>query len=405
MAFPALVEVEGKLKERQDRLAAIFTEAGPDYDLAKIKSIDGDATAKMGAIRALNEEMDELGVERDGLLQVQKAADRTKAAAENGERDDSESDQGRERKVKSFGDMFIESAAFKNRSGSSGPEAHLDVELKALFATTAGVPPETTRTGRLVEFATTPLDVLDLVPNTTTAQAAVVYMEETTFTNTAAEVAEAGTYPEAALGLEEKSSPVRKIAVWLPMTDEQLEDVPYARSYVNTRLPFMVRQRLNTQILVGNGTAPNLRGVLNTVGIQTQAKGTDPVPDAIHKAIVKVQTVGQSMPNAVAMNPADWQDVRLLRTADGQYIWGSPSEAGSPRIWGLPVAVAQGLTENTTVVGDWNQSELAVRRGMDVQVTNSHADFFINGKQAVRADMRAALVFYRPAAFCTVTGV
>lgn len=412
MAFPALVEVEGKLKERQDRLAAIFGEAGPELDMSKVKSLEGDAAAKVGVIRTLNEEMDALGVERDGLLQVQKAAARSKAAeGEKGKRGSGEGGaDGRERDDedggrKSFGDLFTDSAAFKGRSGSSGPEAHLDVELKALFQTTAGVPPETTRTGRLVEFATTPLDVLDLVPNTVTAQAAVVYMEETTYTNAAAEVAEAGLYPEAALGLEEKSSPVRKIAVWLPMTDEQLEDVAYAASYVNSRLPFMVRQRLNTQILAGNGTAPNLRGVLNTVGIQTQAAGTDPVPDAIHKAIVKVQTVAQSMPNAVAMNPLDWQDVRLLRTTEGLYIWGSPSEAGTARIWGLPVAIAQGLTENTAIVGDWSQSELAVRRGMDVQVTNSHADFFINGKQAVRADMRAALVFYRPAAFCTVTGV
>lgn len=412
MAFPALVEVEGKLKERQDRLAAIFAEAGPELDMSKVKSIEGDAAAKVGVIRTLNEEMDALGVERDGLLQVHKAAERSKAAqGEKGKRGSGEGGaDGRERDDedggrKSFGDLFTDSVAFKGRSGSSGPEAHLDVELKALFATTAGVPPETTRTGRLVEFATTPLDVLDLVPNTVTAQAAVVYMEETTYTNAAAEVAEAGLYPEAALALEEKSSPVRKIAVWLPMTDEQLEDVAYAASYVNTRLPFMVRQRLNTQILAGNGTAPNLRGVLNTVGIQTQAAGTDPVPDAIHKAIVKVQTIAQSMPNAVAMNPLDWQDVRLLRTTEGLYIWGSPSEAGTARIWGLPVAIAQGLTENTAIVGDWSQSELAVRRGMDVQVTNSHADFFINGKQAVRADMRAALVFYRPAAFCTVTGV
>ena len=38
-------------------------------------------------------------------------------------------------------------------------------------------------------------------------------------------------------------------------------------------------------------------------------------------------------------------------------------------------------------------------------MTNAHADFFINGKQAVRADMRAAFVTYRPAAFATITGI
>jgi len=234
----------------------------------------------------------------------------------------------------------------------------------------------------------------------------VQYMEETTFTNNAAETAEGGTYPEAALAFTEQSSLVRKIAVFLPVTDEQLEDVPQIRGYIDNRLPFMVRQRLDSQILTGNGTAPNLRGIYNVVGIQTQAKGTDPVPDAIYKAIVKVETVGQAVANAVVMHPNDWQDVRLLRTADGLYIWGNPSDAGPERIWGLRVVRAQAATDGTAIVGDFaNFVQLAVRRGIDVQVSNSHSTFFVEGKQALRADLRAALVIYRPTAFCTVTGI
>jgi hypothetical protein len=38
-------------------------------------------------------------------------------------------------------------------------------------------------------------------------------------------------------------------------------------------------------------------------------------------------------------------------------------------------------------------------------VTNAHSDFFINGKQAMRADMRAAFPVYRAPAFCSVTGI
>jgi len=62
-------------------------------------------------------------------------------------------------------------------------------------------------------------------------------------------------------------------------------------------------------------------------------------------------------------------------------------------------------TENTALVGDFSFSELAQRRGIDVQISNSHADFFTNGLQAIRADVRVALVIYRPAAFATVTGI
>ena len=274
------------------------------------------------------------------------------------------------------------------------------------MTTAAGWDPEETRTGRVVEFATRPVQVTDLIPQTTTTQSAVKYMEETTFTNAAAETAEAGAYGEAALALTERASLVRKITVYLPVTDEQLEDEPQARGYVDNRLMFMVRQRLDGQLLVGNGTPPNLTGILNTAGIQTQAKGTDAVPDAVYKAMTKVRVGGRAMPNATIFHPNDWQDIRLLRTADGIYIWGNPSDAGPERIWGLRVVQSDAITENTGLVGDFaNFSELSVRRGVDVQVSNSHADYFINGKLAIRADMRAAFVVYRPAAFATVTGI
>ena len=414
MKFPALEEAEAKLKAKQDVLAGIFAEAGPEIDLTKVKSLSGDTYAKTEEIRKLDTELAELGEDCDRLRAVKTAGERTRTAPGPGGKVDAGGEQGSEpgattvthQDTKSFGQHFVESKAYKDRNGSIGPEAKLDIELKTLMTTTAGFPPETTRTGRLVDFATRPIQVTDLVPGTTTSQAAVVYMEETTFTNAAAEAAEGGTYAEAALALTEQSSPVRKIAVFLPVTDEQLEDEPQVRGYIDNRLPFMVRQRLDSQILVGNGTPPNLRGFLNVAGIQTQAKGADPAPDAVYKAMVKVRVTGRAMPNAIVYHPTNWQDIRLLRTADGIYIWGNPSDAGPERMWGLAVAQSDAITLGTALVGDFqNYSQLVTRRGIETQISNSHSTFFIEGKQAIRADMRAVLVVYRPAAFCTVTGL
>jgi hypothetical protein len=46
-----------------------------------------------------------------------------------------------------------------------------------------------------------------------------------------------------------------------------------------------------------------------------------------------------------------------------------------------------------------------MRRGIEVQISNSHASYFIQGVQAIRADLRAAFVVYRPTAFCLCTGI
>jgi HK97 family phage major capsid protein len=106
------------------------------------------------------------------------------------------------------------------------------------------------------------------------------------------------------------------------------------------------------------------------------------------------------------LHPNDWQDIRLLRTADGIYIWGNPSERGPETFWGLPVVATTFQTQNTGVLGDFAQfSELALRRGLEFEVSNSHSTFFVEGKQMIRASFRAALIYYRPKAFCTITGI
>jgi len=410
MAFPALDEAQGKLELKRKELADIFAEAGPDYDFTKVTSVKGTTREIAAMVRKLNDEQTDLAKEYEDLCAVQKAAERSRQSTDlgAGEAGDGsgQRETGQERQAKSLGSLFVESRAYKERNGGIGPESHIEIELKTLMTTTAGWAPEVLRTGQVVDFATRPIQVIDLIPPGETNQAAVQYMEETTFTNAAAEAAEAGTYAESALVLTERSVTVRKIATFLPVTDEQLDDVPMIRGYLDQRLPFMVRQRLDGQVLTGNGTPPNMAGFLSTAGIQTQAKGADPSPDAVYKAMVKVRVTGRGMPNGLVYHPTNWQDVRLLRTADGIYIWGNPSDAGPERMWGLAVAQSDAITLGTALVGDFqNYSQLVTRRGIETQISNSHSTFFIEGKQAIRADMRAVLVVYRPAAFCTVTGL
>lgn len=408
ITFPALEEAQGKLDSARKALKSVFDEAGPTMDMSLVKSVDGDSQAKVEWIRTKNAEIDDYAVKVESLREVAKAAQGVRDADERDEarKGVERGDGGQPRGSKSLGELFTESVAFKGRQGQNGPEAHLAIEVKALMDTSTGWTPETTRGPRIMDQITRPIQLIDLIPGNSTTQSAVTFMEETGFVNNAGEILEGAPYPESALGLTERTSPVRKIGTWIPVTDEQLEDVPMVQGYINNRLPFMIKQRLDGQIINGNGTAPNLTGILNTSGIQTQAKGGDPVPDAIYKAMTKVKVNSLSVPNAVVMHPNDWQDIRLLRTTDGIYIWGSPSEAAPARIWGLPVVESFGIVENTALTGDFaNSVELVTRRGIDIQVSNSHADFFTHGKQAIRADIRVALVVYRPLAFATITGI
>jgi HK97 family phage major capsid protein len=403
MEFPALKEAKGQLNAARKELADVLGEAGKDLDLSKVKSVSGDNAEKLAWVQAKNDEITAKAAEVAGLVKLHGIAAKRMSESEDDNKDNEDRSTGR----KSFGDMFVESKAFTGRSQKQ--TATLDVEVKTLFQTTAGIAPETTRSGLLVDMATRPsVDVVTFVPQTTINQTAFVYMRETVLTNAASETAEGGEYPEAALEYAEETEAVRKIAVWLPMTDEQLEDVSYARERVSMRLPFMIRQKLDAQVLNGSGAGSpaQLRGTKNVSGIQTHAKGADPLLDAFLKGFDKVRTVAFAEPSVLYLHPTDWQLVQLLKTSDGAYLWGDPSRGGPSTAWGVPVKTTTVLTAGTGVTGDYtNYSELAVKRGIDMQISNSHADNFINGKQAVRADMRCVMVHTRPAAFATITGI
>lgn len=403
-----LIEKRKEFEAKQEKLHKVFEEAKTEsggLDLEKVESLEGDTKAKAEAVKRMNQELADLSIEIENLVILEKAY---------------KEDEKRQKEIEtpivhpapaskggqSIGELFIASKAFKNyeRGASEGPVANLDIEMKTLFQTTAGWAPETIRTGKVVEFATRPIQVIDIIPPGTTDQTAIVYMEETTFTNAAVEVDEGGVKPEAALALTERSSSVRKIAVWIPVTDEQLEDVAGIQSYLNNRLTFMLRQRLDSQLLVGNGVAPNLAGILNVAGIQTFVLAGDRF-DAIYEAKKRVTVTGRAVPNVVIFHPNDWQQIRLMRTVDGLYILGNPNEPGPARIWGLPVVETTALTENTVLTGDFaNFCQLFEKKGIDIQISDSHDTYFIYNKKAVRADIRVAFPVYRPAAFCAVTG-
>ena len=410
----SLKQLTEELAAKQAELAKIFEEAGNPYDFTKSTGLTGDLSERTAEVQRRIKELDDVGKQREEAQQLENAHKRVDDLGKflnepvDRPRQPGNGGGGQAAPIKSLGQFVVEHEDFKATIGQAKKTfdiQHSELEFKTTFTTAAGFPPESVRTGRVVEAALRPIGVLDIIPSTPTNQAAVVYMRETVTTVAAAERAEAGLYAEADISYAEDSSTVRSIGVSIPVTDEQLEDVPGVQGLIDGRLLFFLRQRLDGQVLTGNGTAPNLRGLLNVVGIQTQAKGADPVFDAIHKAMTLVRVTGRAVPSAIIMHPNDWEGVRLTRTADGIYILGNPADVGAQRLWGLPVVVTDAETENTALVGDFaNHCELRPRRGAEVQV-GYDADDFTHGIQTIRAGLRAAFVAYRVTAFATVTGI
>ena len=415
MADPtALVEQRELIAAKQKDLMEVVTLAGKDLDFSNTEVMKklgaSDATDATQKFMALNREADALGAELQRLEKKyaaqmvrdrQEEMSRPAAGIEHPE-------VGVEKK--SWAQRFVESKEWKSAKADGFKKGLIwtadGIDIKTLMTTSAGFAPESVRSGLVVEKATRPIQVTDLIPTFPINQAAFVYMEETTRTHSAAETAEGAAYAEDAFAFTQRTSTVRKVASQIPVTDEQLEDEMQVRSLLEQRLAFGLRQRLDLQILVGDGVAPNLEGINTKSSTQTQAKGNDPVIVSFMKALTKVRFTGRANPDGAVFHPNDWQDVLLSQDAQGNYLFGNPFMGPGPqRLFGIPVALSDAQTENTALVVDFSTfTRLDDKRGVSIML-GYVGDQFKEGEQTLRADMRVAFTITRAAAVCKITGI
>lgn len=406
----SLKQLRGAIAEKSKVIGVIFEEAGPDLDFTKVKCIEGADTAdRVAKVRALQAELADLHKDFEELDAIAKS--RQEADAKAGFMGEPPREQPGAASQKTIGQMIMASKAVTGERQrvrfEMDPKSLLSPELKANFFTTSGWAPENLRVPGYVPTPFEEVMVVDKLPIYPTTQNSVVYMLETTRTNAAAEKAEGDGAAESALALTETTEPVQEVATFVPVSKVQLEDVAFAEAYLTNTLGSLVREKMSSQILNGSGTPPALKGTLNIGGsLQTQAKGTDSTPDAIYKGMVLVRTVGFTEPSIVFVNPSDWQDVRLLKTDDGIYLFGNPNDTGFDRIWGVPVLQSTQVVANTIILGNYSRfAYVAMRRGIEVEMSSGYNDYFVKGKLAVLASLRCAVVHTRTSAFCKITGV
>lgn len=275
-----------------------------------------------------------------------------------------------------------------------------------------------------LDFLTRQLTFLDLIPTARTTSNMIEYYEMTSSTNNAAAVAEAsvttgatGLKPEGAIGWALRTSPVATIAEWIPVTNQMLADAPGVEGMIREQLLSHLDLKLETDLITGNGTPPNLTGVLNTANIQTLGLaagatygGQASVVDAAYAAMIQVMVTGLAAPSAYVFNPVDFAAVRLARENAasgtlGAYMYGPPSVSGPATLWGLPVVQSIGLTENTMLVADWQRATMLFDREQAAIRVGTINDQFTRNMQTILAELRAAFVVFRPTAIARVTGV
>jgi|SRR5262245_19299702 len=416
--MPTLATLREDYAKEAFELHRIFEEAGPDLDMDRVKRLEGTSEEKAAEIKRRNDVLSDIAKEIEGLEHLQNigklAGLRHQQASEvpsrptfngSGPLPDNGGSVLRSKGLELFLRNHKGYQAFRDgRLGSVGIELPVR-EFKTLITLTT-ISPQNERMG-LVNMPLEERSILDDLAQGATDRPIVEFYEETTVTNSATMVAEGAAKPESALAWTLRTEPIYKAATWIPATREALDDVAFLQSQISNRLRYMVGRVEEAQVINGNGTPPNLRGLLNR-SPQSEAVGAGSAIDAIYRGMQKIRGsagTGFAEPTALWIHPVNWTPIKLATETGGRYLYGGPAQEPGDSIWGLPVHQTTAMPTGTALIVSRSYAEVIRREAINVTLSTEHASYFTENKVAILAESRLGLAVFRPSAFCAITGL
>lgn len=309
----------------------------------------------------------------------------------------------KEEAVKSIGQEFVASDSFK--SLIAGTTGRARVEVKNTVVQDGSDLNAADRMAGIVAGPFRSLNLLDFIPTGVTGSNLIEYTKDDAFTNNAAETADNTTKPESDQTFTLVSAPVRTIAHWIKVSKQVMDDAPAVATYIDRRLRHGVLNRLQSQIVNGSGSAPDLAGILAS-GNSTEvtAESGDNGLDFANRLKYAV-IAAEYAPSVYFINPADWGALERLKvgTGDASYIGANGAinylQSGLvPTLWGLPVVASNAIPAGTLICAASDAMMLWQRSGVVVEAFEQDGDNVQKNLVTIRAEMRGAFSVFRAAA-------
>lgn len=300
--------------------------------------------------------------------------------------------------IETAGAEFVKSDAFKRLVAGETQIARLEVKNTVASGSTTVFPQQNQA---IITGDFKPLTIRQLLRSVPVSSNAVYSLREASWTNNAAEVSQGAGKPESALTMEQYNVTIQTVAHFIKVTNQLLSDAPAVMAYIDTRLRDGLAQRIDAQLLNGNGTSPNLSGITDSGNYTAYtASSGDLLVDAINRAKYQLWAKGY-MPDAVIVNPADWgamERTREYANGTGAYLYGMPGVAGGTNPFGVRIVLSANMTQGKFAIGAFDQAAVVYnRQGATVEMGYVNADF-TNNVVTIRAEERLALAVEKPSA-------
>lgn len=309
---------------------------------------------------------------------------------------------GQSKLVEGWGDQFIKSDVYKAFAGGSSQKARIEVK-NTLTGDNTTVAPD--RRPGIVAGAFQPLTIESLYRHVPTASSSIDYTKEASFTNSAAETAEGAAKPESAITFSLVSMTVATVAHWIKISRQLAADNAALAAYVDLRMRYGVNRKVETQLVSGNGTTPNISGFLDTGNFTAHGYAAAALGATLQKLVLIRKIIGDLEaagynPDAIVLNPADWAQVEIdIFTANTNLVAFRYDEMGRPVLFGRRVVTSVGMTADNLAVGAFgDHGTIYDRENVVVEMSDSDSDNFTKNLITLRAERRLALASEVPAA-------
>ncbi len=251
------------------------------------------------------------------------------------------------------------------------------------------------------------LRLRDVLNISTTTSDAVKYTRLTSYTRAAATVANSAQKPESTLALDAVTEAVRTLAVWMPVEEQQLSDYPALAGIINGELLYDVEKHVEELVMYGDGAGENFNGIIPDAAVlAARVVALDTFIDISRRAVTDVRRAGYE-PNAILIDPLDWEEIVLEKGTDNRYVWVVVTEGATQRLWAVPVietVAMEGFAGDVPearnmLVGDFLRGATLWDRERSSISVGFINDQFIRNQRTILAEMRAAFGVRRPGAF------
>lgn len=291
----------------------------------------------------------------------------------------------------------------------NGSNRSASFEIKADMTTGADFTGEVIPADRVAGIKydpTRPVHVRQLIPQGTTSSDVVRYVKETAYNNGSATVAEGGSIPQSDFNLTAYDANVRKISTYFKISEEMLADTPQLTSYLSARAPEKLLTVEDTQLLSGNGTSPNLSGIITdatafSAGAFATAVATPNEFDVLTVALNQLALVNYTA-DYIMLNPSDFHKLLLRKSTTSEYLVSQAYQGLQPTFNGVPVVLNTAIPSGDYLVGNFGMgTQMWVRQNLSLEFFREDGNNVTTGFVTVRLTERIALTNYLPLAFVT----